>query len=55
MNWITALNCMAIKHKPRMLISMNFQSEEVKSIYDDHSRISEWSKLLSSFFLSLSS
>ena len=37
---------MAIKHKARLLISVEFQSEEVKSVYDDCSQISEWFRLL---------
>jgi len=37
---------MAFKHELRMLISINFQSEEIKSGYNDHSRISEWFRLL---------
>ena len=37
---------MAIKHKARILISVGSQSEEVKSVYDDCSQISEWFKLL---------
>ena len=45
---------MAIKHKPRMLISINFQSEEVKSVYDNYSKILEWFRLLYYFFSLLS-
>ena len=42
-----------IKHKPRMLISINFQFEEVKSVYDGYSPISEWFRLLYCSFSSL--
>ena len=45
---------MIIRYKQDVLISIDFQSEEVKSMYIDHSRISEWFRLLSSFSLSFS-
>ena len=45
----------AIKHEAKILISVSFESDEVKSVYDDCSQISEWLGLLySSFSLSFS-
>ena len=44
---------MVIKDKARILISVNFQSEEVKSMNDDCSQISKWFILLYCFFFSL--
>ena len=44
---------MTIKHQTRILISVSFQSKEVKSVYDDCSQISKWFILLYCFFFSL--
>ena len=41
---------MTIKHQTRILISVSFQSKEVKSVYDDCSQISKWFRLLYSSF-----